>query len=293
SAQSGARTSQPTILLTIEAFIGAASGPGPYAGGRTLGAVEALADFLAGLELRHVFLAHIDLFAGARITPDARRTILHRKGAKAPEFDPVAPRHRIPDFVEDRIDDILDVTLEQMRVFRGELLDKFGLDHQRLRYPPLVPMSGGLSNLPKRDQTVKHHNAFAGEAQAAHGTADQEVEPVKAARFERPGRDHGGIGGNIVLAFKPLARFGLAADRVDQPRFDADPAGDDAAVGQSKHLRPGQAAALGHDIDEPGETVFNQFGNRGARRALQRLVIIGFGLERAGCDLVEIDADGF
>src|SRR5690554_1155066 len=122
--QIGTSINQPTILLTIALRAYGALAP--------LRTVEPLANFLASLELRHIFLAHIHLLAGTRIAPDAGWPVLHREGAKAAQFDAITARQSIADLIEDRIDDVLDIALEQMRIFRRKLLDKFRLDHPRL-----------------------------------------------------------------------------------------------------------------------------------------------------------------
>ena len=44
-------------------------------------------------------------------------------------FGAFAAGHGVADLVEDRIDDIFDVTLEEMRVLARKLFDQFRLDH--------------------------------------------------------------------------------------------------------------------------------------------------------------------
>src|SRR5690606_12724903 len=105
---------------------------GPFSRKRS-SAIKPFANFLAGLELRHVFLTHINLFTRARVPADAGRAILDRESAEATKLDAVASRHGISDLVEDGIDDVLDIALEQMRIFRRELLDEFRLDHPWLQ----------------------------------------------------------------------------------------------------------------------------------------------------------------
>src|SRR5215213_5596103 len=68
--------------------------------------------------------------AGARVAPGAGRPILDREGAEAAQLDPVAARHRGDDLVEDRVDDVLDVALIEMRIGRRNMLYQFGLDHR-------------------------------------------------------------------------------------------------------------------------------------------------------------------
>src|SRR5262245_57763522 len=79
-------------------------------------AVQTLAHFLAGLEERHRFLLNGDMGTGARIAPHARRAILDREGAEAPQLDPVAARHCGHDLTEYSVDDVLHVTLIKVRV---------------------------------------------------------------------------------------------------------------------------------------------------------------------------------
>ena len=44
-------------------------------------------------------------------------------------LDPIAASQRGTDLVEDRVDDVLDVALIQVRVLPRDTLDEFGLDH--------------------------------------------------------------------------------------------------------------------------------------------------------------------
>src|ERR1700689_5544586 len=67
--------------------------------------------------------------AGARIAPRPGRPLLHREGAEAAQLDPIAARHGGDDLAEDGVDDVLDVTLIEMRILGGNALNEFGLDH--------------------------------------------------------------------------------------------------------------------------------------------------------------------
>lgn len=49
--------------------------------------VDPIAQFLAGLEMRHVLARKRDKFAGFWISPDTRRSEMKRKTAKSPYFD--------------------------------------------------------------------------------------------------------------------------------------------------------------------------------------------------------------
>src|SRR5262245_17740720 len=113
---SGTRISAVTILRSM------ASGRG-----RT---VEPLAHFLAGLEERHRLLLHRDVRAGARIAAGARRTILDGEGAEAAQLDAIAARHRRDDLAENRVDDVLHVTLVEVGILRRDALHELGFDHR-------------------------------------------------------------------------------------------------------------------------------------------------------------------
>src|SRR5215207_7618240 len=84
---------------------------------------------LAGLEERDVLLPHRNLRAGARISPSAGRAVLGRKDPEPAQFDPISPRQRGSDRIQDSVDDVFDVTLVEMWILRGDALDQFGFDH--------------------------------------------------------------------------------------------------------------------------------------------------------------------
>src|SRR5260370_82150 len=94
-------------------------------------AVEPLAHFLTGLEERHRLLVDRDMGAGARITPGTGRAMLHRERPEAAQLDPVAARHGGDDLAQDGVDDVLHVTLVEVRVLRGDALHQLGFDHCR------------------------------------------------------------------------------------------------------------------------------------------------------------------
>ena len=68
--------------------------------------------------------------AGARIAAGAGRTMLHRKCAETAQLDPVAARQRRDDLIEDRVHNVLDIPLIEMRVVLGDALNQFGFDHR-------------------------------------------------------------------------------------------------------------------------------------------------------------------
>ena len=59
--------------------------------------VEALAQFLAGLEERHPLFLDEDGIAGTRVATGAGWAIFHRKRAETAQFDPISSRQRICD----------------------------------------------------------------------------------------------------------------------------------------------------------------------------------------------------
>ena len=56
--------------------------------------------------------------------------MFYRKRAETAQLDPVAPRQRGNDLIENRIHDILDIPLVKVRVVLGDTLNKFGFDHR-------------------------------------------------------------------------------------------------------------------------------------------------------------------
>ena len=88
------------------------------------GAVEAQAHLLAGLEDGNRLLGHRHGGAGARVAAPPRLPALDRERTEAPQLDPVAPRQGVGDRVEDRVDDVLDVALVEVRVLLGDLEDQ-------------------------------------------------------------------------------------------------------------------------------------------------------------------------
>ena len=95
-------------------------------------AVEPLTHFLAGLEERYALLIDGDMGAGARIAAGARGAMLDREGTKTAQLDAVTACEGCYDFLENRIHNVLDIPLVQMRVVLGDTLNKFGFDHREI-----------------------------------------------------------------------------------------------------------------------------------------------------------------
>jgi hypothetical protein len=56
--------------------------------------------------------------------------MLHRKSAKTTQLDPIATRQGGDDLIENRVYDILDIPLVEVRVVLGDTLNEFGFDHR-------------------------------------------------------------------------------------------------------------------------------------------------------------------
>ena len=102
--------------------------------GDSLVGVEPLAHFLAGLEIGHALRRYVDRIAGARIAPKAGFTQPGRERPKASQLDPAALGQTSSDFIEEDIDDLLDLFRPKFGVVGGKRLPEFGSDH-RLSYP--------------------------------------------------------------------------------------------------------------------------------------------------------------
>ena len=63
--------------------------------------------------------------AGPRVAPDAALALLDGKGPETAQFDTVAIGERPDDFIEDGVDDILDIPLIQVRIAIRDALDEF------------------------------------------------------------------------------------------------------------------------------------------------------------------------
>jgi hypothetical protein len=87
--------------------------------------VQALTQFLAGLEKRHPFFLDEHGVACSRIAAGSRRTVLDREGTEAAQFDAISGSQRIGDFIQNGIDDILDIAVIEMWIVRSDNLHQF------------------------------------------------------------------------------------------------------------------------------------------------------------------------
>ncbi len=93
------------------------------------GPIKALTKFFAGLEKRRNLLVNCYVFAGAWIATHACIALFDRKSAKATQFNPVATRQGTRNLVKNRVDDLLDITLIDMRITVANLFYQFGFNH--------------------------------------------------------------------------------------------------------------------------------------------------------------------
>lgn len=95
-------------------------------------AIQPFAHFLAGLEERNALLIDGHMGAGAWIAPGACGAMLDREGTEAAQLDAITAREGRYDLFENRIHNVLDIPLVQMRVVLGDTLNKFGFDHREI-----------------------------------------------------------------------------------------------------------------------------------------------------------------
>src|SRR5690242_17462061 len=114
--------------------------------------VQPIAQFLAGLEERNPLGVDGDGIAGPRIATLAGVAALDGKRPEPAELDAVSARERDDDFVENCIDDSLNVAVIEMRVLLSDQLYQLGFDHStpRARLLTLAPDLTSRSSLPNR-----------------------------------------------------------------------------------------------------------------------------------------------
>jgi len=93
-------------------------------------AVQPFPHFLARLEERNALLVDRHVGTGTRITSGPGGAVLDGERTETPQLHPVAARQRRHDLIEDRVHDILDIPLVEMRVVFGDTLNQFGFDHR-------------------------------------------------------------------------------------------------------------------------------------------------------------------
>src|SRR3546814_16795956 len=90
--------------------------------------VQALAHFLAGLEIRNALGRDIDRVARAGIAALAGVAVARGEGAKAPQFDAAAILQLIDDRIEEGAHHQLDIPDGETGMVFAQFLDKFGTE---------------------------------------------------------------------------------------------------------------------------------------------------------------------
>src|SRR6185369_7778715 len=95
--------------------------------------IDSLAQFLAGLEVRHVFFGYLHLVARFRIAPRPRRTIVQTETAEPADLDALPFREALGHRVEDHLDRELGVLRDELRELRREAVDQLRFGHHAAR----------------------------------------------------------------------------------------------------------------------------------------------------------------
>src|SRR5690606_8237719 len=159
-ARNASRTSRRKMFMAEAPCAGTpkVSRPGPVRRGGSgvlrLGrrrdhVADLLAQFLAGLEMRHVLARKGHGLAGLRVAADARRTVMQREAAEAPDLDALAGSQRTGHHFQQRLDGEVDVLGLQVRLAAGQDLDQFGLGHLGLRKRADTPRRPGITGSPR------------------------------------------------------------------------------------------------------------------------------------------------
>src|SRR6185436_18802510 len=91
--------------------------------------VDALAQLLAGLEVRHVLFRDVHFLAGLRIAADARRPVIQAEAAEPADLDAMAVEQRVRHRIQDHLHRVLRVLRHQLRVTLCQPRDQFRLRH--------------------------------------------------------------------------------------------------------------------------------------------------------------------
>src|SRR5690606_37915679 len=121
------------IAIVIRAFVGFFRRLLPC------GRINALTQFLAGLEVRYVFARHHHFFPGFRVTPDARGTRRQGKAAEAANLDTLARDQGLSHGLEHRLDSNVRIANRELRVAAREYRNQLRLGHAINRRRELGP----------------------------------------------------------------------------------------------------------------------------------------------------------
>src|SRR5690348_9415293 len=101
-------------------------------GGPAKGEIDPFAQFLAGLEMRHVLAGQRDLGSGLGIAAHARRAEMQREAAEAADFDALAAGQGQAHLFHHVLDRQFHVVERQMALARGQGFYQLGLRHADL-----------------------------------------------------------------------------------------------------------------------------------------------------------------
>src|SRR5689334_7833116 len=91
--------------------------------------IHPLTQFLASLEVRHVFGRHLHFFPRFGITPGARGPVIEPETAEAPDLDALALGQALAHRVEDHLHREFRILRHQLRVAYRQLRDQLGFGH--------------------------------------------------------------------------------------------------------------------------------------------------------------------
>src|SRR6267378_2949719 len=111
--------------------------------------IDALAQLLAGLEMRDVLLGHLHPLSGLRIAPRTRRPVIEAEAAKPTDFDAFAFRQALRHGVQDHLYREFGILGHQLRELRRQAVDQLRFGHHGLAYPWLLLSSLAFSNAPR------------------------------------------------------------------------------------------------------------------------------------------------
>src|SRR3546814_6628405 len=92
---------------------------------------DALAQFLARLEVWNVLAGQRDRLAGLWVAPQARRPVMQRETAETADFDPLAVGQCPTHHLQQRLHREIHVLALQVGLTLGKYLDEFCLGHGR------------------------------------------------------------------------------------------------------------------------------------------------------------------
>jgi hypothetical protein len=122
--------------------------------------VQPLAHFLARPEERRQLFDHRRRSPGAGIAPDSRRALFSREGAKAAQFDALAPNEPRSDLFKNGIDNVFDITLIEMGITRRNPLRQFRFNQWKTPSRDIKPAFPAPSCLVAAFRAILNHGRW-------------------------------------------------------------------------------------------------------------------------------------